>query len=455
MKFEIKDKTFNEIEYRISLRKRIAVPYLDYVIMKRGPKEIEGMSRLPIESVIDDHSCFIFGDDGEVLLQQIGGATVEQLEITDHSIRAVTSVYPEYINLKKHIRVSEKQKPVLLKDNILTPSLLAEIYREKFIHLLTLEQIEQNLKYQKLKLSADVMAFWLSQVFIDYFTSFVDRLIQEIKKEKIFYAENLYIQNADNQMWSYDRVFRYSTLSRKSQKKLVIYDDTRRKGFAHVDKLFEEYNGIIFSEKTEKHHLKDSRKAACWAAIRVRFEYPSDSGKEESPGKTAKKGLRLLRQIYHEEEKLYMLPPNRKVQERRKYVKPIVDEFFAYVDKNLKYVPEGVQPYEGLKHAKERETELRAFLEDGIIPLDFDGFIGSPCNIYEIEYIPGTHFTAAAFYNTFTETAFCNGLLPACYMEYLLERLIQLHARGIKEIPDDLMPWSKTLPQHLRIPKQQ
>lgn len=34
MKFEIKDKTFNEIEYRISLRKRIAVPYLDYVIMK-------------------------------------------------------------------------------------------------------------------------------------------------------------------------------------------------------------------------------------------------------------------------------------------------------------------------------------------------------------------------------------------------------------------------------------
>ena len=92
------------------------------------------MSRLPIESVIDDHSCYIFGDDGEVLLQQIGGATVEQLEITDHSIRAVTSVYPEYINLKKHIRVSEKQKPVLLKDNILTPSLLAEIYREKFIH---------------------------------------------------------------------------------------------------------------------------------------------------------------------------------------------------------------------------------------------------------------------------------------------------------------------------------
>ena len=72
-----------------------------------------------------------------------------------------------------------------MKDNILTPSLLAEIYREKFIHLLTLEQIEQNLKYQKLKLSADVMAFWLSQVFIDYFTSFVDRLIQEIKKEKI------------------------------------------------------------------------------------------------------------------------------------------------------------------------------------------------------------------------------------------------------------------------------
>lgn len=452
-KYEINNHTFNEIEYRVSNKKKLVLPRLDDVIMKRGTKLVKDMEILPIESEIDDHSFYIYDDDGNVLLQECGGCTVEQLVIDKDCIKAVTSVYPEYINLKKNQHVSAKQKPVLITGDIVTPSLLAEIYLEKYKSDLTLEEVEQNLKYQKLKFSPDLMAYWLSKTYKDYFVSFTDRLIQEIKKEKTFCVEDIPLQNIDNKLWRYGILFRYSTLTRKSNKKIVVYDYSRGYGYQHVNKKLKDYIGIILCDKPNRIKVENGKVNGDWFEIKAMLESPSDSGKFEKPGKTAMKGIRILKDIYHEEEKLNGFPPNRKVQERKKKVAPLVDEFFRYVDKALKYVPEGVQPHNALYLAKQYEKFLRAFLEDGLMFLDGKEFLPYKKEMFDFEYIPDISFEGTAFYYTFTETALHNNLRPESYLCYVLEQLIRLHARGITEIPDNLMPWSNTLPDRVR--KQQ
>ncbi|MGM9941029.1 MAG: transposase [Bulleidia sp.] len=409
----------------------------------------------PIESEIDDHSFYIYDDDGKVLLQECGGCVVEQLELHKNCIRAITSVYPEYINLKRNQRISAKQKPVLLKDNIVTPSLMTEIYVEKYCNDFTLEQIEQNLKYQKLKLSPDLMAYWLSKVYKEYFVSFTDRLIQEIRKEKTICVENLSLQNQDNRLWTYDFLFRYSTLARKSQKKIVVYDYSRGYAYQHVNRRFEGYTGIILADEPNRIKVESCKVNGDWFEIKARLETPVDSGRNEKPGKTAMKGIRILKDIFNEEEKLNGLPPNRKVQERKKKVAPLVNEFFMYVDKTLKYVPEGVQPHNALYMAKHNEKFLRAFLEDGLMFLDEKEFLGYEKKVFDLEYIPNISFEGTAFYYTFTETALHNHLNPGYYFHYVLDQLIKLHSRGITEIPEELMPWSKSLPDYVQESKQQ
>ena len=76
--------------------------------------------------------------------------------------------------------------------------------------------------------------------------------------------------------------------------------------------------------------------------------------------------------IYKLEEALKDLTAQEKLQERQTSIKPLVEEYFAWVKQQLEKntVPSKSKTAEGLRYSVNQEEYLKVFLTDGEIPID-------------------------------------------------------------------------------------
>ena len=102
-----------------------------------------------------------------------------------------------------------------------------------------------------------------------------------------------------------------------------------------------------------------------------------------------------------------------------------------------------------------QEKYLKVFLTDGDVPLDNNaserairGFCIGKKNWQMIDTINGAK-TSAMIYSI-AETAKANNLKPYEYFEYLLEEIPKHMDDTNLEFLDDMLPWSKTLPEECR-----
>lgn len=105
-----------------------------------------------------------------------------------------------------------------------------------------------------------------------------------------------------------------------------------------------------------------------------------------------------------------------------------------------------------------QEKYLRVFLEDGEVPIDNNaserairGFCIGKKNWQMIDTINGAHSSAIIY--SIAETAKANNLKPYDYFVYLLEEIPKHMEQKDRTFLEDLLPWSKKLPEGIR--KQQ
>lgn len=67
-----------------------------------------------------------------------------------------------------------------------------------------------------------------------------------------------------------------------------------------------------------------------------------------------------------------MLSSQERLQKRQEFIKPLVEEFFAWVKEQIELcsVPPKSKTGEGLRFIINQEKYLRIFLEDGDVPID-------------------------------------------------------------------------------------
>ena len=108
---------------------------------------------------------------------------------------------------------------------------------------------------------------------------------------------------------------------------------------------------------------------------------------------------------------------------------------------------------EGLSYSVSQEPYLRAFLDNGDIPLDNSAcerairpFCVGRKNWNIIDTVAGAQASAIAY--SIAETAKANGLNPYQYFKHLLTEVPQQldQKRDASYSLEDLMPWSETLP---------
>jgi hypothetical protein len=170
--------------------------------------------------------------------------------------------------------------------------------------------------------------------------------------------------------------------------------------------------------------------------------------------------LSRISQIYELEGALKDLSPEERLQERQASIKPLIEEYFAWVKKQLEdtAVPPKGKTADGLRYSLNQEKYLRVFLTDGNVPIDNSAsersirtFCIGKKNWMFHDSVMGAQASAVIY--SLSETAKLNNLRPYYYFKHLLTELPKLcDEEG--NIDDahlkKLLPWAEELPDECR-----
>ena len=148
-----------------------------------------------------------------------------------------------------------------------------------------------------------------------------------------------------------------------------------------------------------------------------------------------------------------------RLSQRQVAIKPLVDALFVYLKQHESEV--GTEKLkDAFSYALNQEKYLRVFLTDGDVPMDNNaserairGFCVGKKNWQMIDTINGAK--ASAIIYSIAETAKANNLKPYEYFEHLLTGIPKRMDDSDRSFLDDLLPWSKKLPDVVRKPKKQ
>lgn len=249
----------------------------------------------------------------------------------------------------------------------------------------------------------------------------------------------------------------------QKERQIVLYEYQKTRNASHPRNFLKDYAGICVTDGYQVYHtLEKEREDLTIAGCRVHCRRRFDEALNVIPKAHRKESvlyriMNQIRAIYREEGKLSDLSSEERIAQRQLVVKPLVDAFFAYLKQIRLQTPQSGKTKEAFTYAINQERYLRVFLEDGDVPMDNNaserairGFCIGKKNWEMIDTINGA--TSSAIIYSIAETAKANNLKPYDYFEYLLTELPKHEEDTSTEFLKELLPWSETLPEHIRKP---
>ena len=351
----------------------------------------------------------------------------------------------------------------LLRNSIVTPSLGASIMHAKYTNGLPLYRISQEFQRNEIHISRQVMANWMIQLADRYLGIVYDRLHEQLLQYHVLQADETPVQvskdgrpaGSNSYMWVY-RTGKYY-----KDTPVILYDYQKTRSADHPERFLKGFSGLLVTDAHSAYGKLDREKeeltfSACWAHARRRFSeavkaLPKEK-KAEVSDTLAHQALTRIAAIYHLDNELSDLTPDERQKRRQITVKPLVEAYFAWI-KSIR--PEDVssdKTKRGISYSLNHEKALCIFLEDGEVPLDnnaTEGALRSFClhkHTWKlIDTIDGARSSAIIY--SIIETAKANHLNPFRYLEFLLEILKEHQDDTDRSFIDELLPWSKTLPE--------
>jgi hypothetical protein len=372
----------------------------------------------------------------------------------------------------------------LLRNSIVTPSLMAVIMNTKFVNALPFYRLENEFRCSGLNLSRQTMANWTIQVAEKYLMPLVERYRQEQMKEPVLQCDETPVQvihdndpdDPDDKKGAaghknYMFVHRSGEFNKKTP--TVIYEYLRGRSHDGPLAYYKNYHGIVMTDGLQQYHmleelLEDFTNANCMAHARRDYADAIKAIGKGNPAvvkaSLAYQALERIRTIYKIEGGLADLSPEERLYERQKSISPLIDEYFAWVKARIAdtaVLPKG-KTAKGLNYSVNQEKYLRVFLTDGNVPIDNSAcerairpFCVGKKNWMFINTAKGARASAAAY--SICQTARANNLNVYRYLEYILTELPNLaDEKGNIDTSklDHLLPWSDELPAECHKPRR-
>ena len=363
----------------------------------------------------------------------------------------------------------------LLRNSIVTPSLLASILNVKYVNSSALHRIEQEFERNGVNISRQTMSNWIIKCADRYFTPFVERMKQELLTLHVTQSDETPTQvisdsdrpNSKCYMW----VHRSGEFYR--ERPIVIYE--YQKGRDHQKPLdfYSDYKGILVTDSLQQYHLVDKKlpdvtNANCWAHARRAFADAVKAMDKKNPQmvrqSVAYRALQKISEFYNADTELKELSSQERLQKRQEEIRPLVEEFFAWTKEQVEQctVPPKTKTGQGLNYLINQEAYLKVFLTDGDVPIDNSASerairtfcIGKKNWMF---HNTANGASASAMVYSISETAKLNNLRPYYYFKYILTELPKLCDEQGNINPadlDHLMPWAEELPDECRKPRR-
>lgn len=371
----------------------------------------------------------------------------------------------------KKFAKAKRPQADLFRNSIATPSLLAGILNYKYVNALPVHRLAQDFKRSEVNISPQVMCNWVIKSSEIYFSLVYDWMKDVLLKQTVVQADEttLKVNRDGRKAGSSSYMWVYITGEHDdSGKKIVLYDYCRTRSTEHLREFLSSYKGILVSDGYQSYHTFSEEQsltsAGCWTHCRRRFVNAIKAAKKNLPEEALKnsiayQALARISAIYKLDGSWKERTSEYRMEHRQRILKPLVDEYFDWVKEQIKtcnVLPKS-ETGEGLSYSINQEKYLRAFLDNGDIPIDNSAcerairpFCVGRKNWNVIDTVEGAQASAIVY--SIAETAKVNNLKPYQYFEYLLTELPERISRKKDSTfsLDDLMPWSPKLPMSCR-----
>ena len=351
----------------------------------------------------------------------------------------------------------------LLRNSLLTPSLAASIMNAKYVNGLPFYRISQEFLRNDIHISRQVMANWMIQCADRYLGILYDRLHKEMYQFHVLQADETPVMvtkdgrpaNSKSYMWIYRTGKSYTDTP------IILYEYQRTRKADHPEEFLKDFKGIVVCDGYSAYRKLDRENpdivfAGCWSHARRRFAEAlkalPKAAQKNAKETVAYEAVSRIAAIYHLDNQMEGQPAKVRKMYRQANIRPLVEAFFAWAKEiQTKNQLSRGKTLDGINYCINQEASLKAFLEDGDIPMDnnaTESALRSFClhkHAWKlIDSLDGAN--ASAIIYSITETAKANDLNPFRYLEHVLTVLKDHQDDREYGFIDDILPWSEKLP---------
>ena len=349
----------------------------------------------------------------------------------------------------------------LLAHSFASPSLSTEVIYQKYYSGVPLYRQEKMWDDKGLVLPRNMMANWNIKISEYYLENLYKLMHKKMKAEcELLHCDESTMQcnkeagrkaTSNSYMW----VLRSGELEKQ---KGVIFKYSPSRSAETAKEFLKDYKGILVTDGYASYNdLEDITHAECWAHCRRYFyeSIPLLDNKEMDTTATGYVGVTYCDKLFEIEREIALLSVEEKVKKRQEKSKPILLEFFEWVEKtkNLKVIINN-KLNKALTYASNQKKELSEFLNDGRIPLTnslaeraIRPFAVHRKNWLFADSVEGAK--ANAVYYSLIESAKINNLNIEKYIKYLLDTIPQMDNPSNEKELEKYLPWSKELPNEI------
>ncbi len=327
---------------------------------KAEGKRITDISNLPIvlvEHKLSDQELIAeFGENGWCELDdEIYNRyrfTPMKVEVEEHHVGVYKSKNDNHFKKADH-------PAYLLRNSLVSPSLLAGIWNAKYVNVQPLYRQGQEFQRMGLAIDRTDMARWTILCTERYLSIFYDYLHEKLHDYHVLQADETPVrvtkedrtEGTKHYMWVYCSGRMYL------EKQIVLYEYQPTRNADHPRAFLKDFKGVCVTDGYQVYHTvekerEDLRIAGCWVHARRRYDEALKAlPKASQKSSLAYMALKQIQAIYREDNKLKELTPAERLEHRQLTVKPLVDAYFAWIKQNQPKVSEKGKTEKGFSYS--------------------------------------------------------------------------------------------------------
>jgi transposase len=339
----------------------------------------------------------------------------------------------------------------VVKRGLASPSSVAHVLYQKFVNAMPLYRQEEDWKNQGLNISRATLANWIIYISLHWLLPLYDLLKTYLLASPVNHADETVIQvlkedgktpQSESRMWVY-------ATGNTGDPPIILFEYQPSRSGAHAKQFLAGFNGYLVTDGYIGYtKVPDVTHCGCFQHMRSKWVDALPKTKDQEGD--ALKGFKFCERLFALERIFADMTPEERYQERLKLSKPILDEYFAWVDtlNPLSSSKLGV----AVVYARNQRVPLSSFLLDGRIEISnnrAENAIRPFCvgrkNWLFAATVHGAQSSAIAY--SIIRTAVANGLNPHQYLLHLLTELPTVITKGQTERLPEFLPWAADLPK--------